>query len=69
MKKMHRNCSDWQDQINRLQWETFRIDTLGSLKPTRLNKKRSEDMLESAENSDTVTLVMPLSEEKKTIWL
>ena len=45
----------------RLKQETFWIDTLGSLKPTGLKTKRSEDILESAEKSDPVALVMPFS--------
>ena len=32
-----------------------------SLEPTGLNKKCSKDILESAEKSDTVALVMPFS--------
>ena len=48
-------------RINKLKRETFWIDTLGSLEPTGLNKKRSEDILESAEKGDTVALIMPFS--------
>jgi len=61
IEQIHNSGSDWQDRINRLKRETFWIDTLGSLEPTGLNKKRSEDILESAEKSDTVALIMPFS--------
>ena len=61
IEEIHSSGSDWQDRINRLKRETFWIDTPGSLEPTGLNKNRSEDILESAENSDTVALVMPFS--------
>ena len=37
--------SNTQDKINRLIRETFWIDTLGTLKPGGLNKKRYEDVI------------------------
>ena len=62
IEQIHSSGSDWQDRINWLKRETFKIDTLGSLEPTGLNKtKRSEDILESGEKSDTGALVIPFS--------
>ena len=60
IEQIHSSGSDWQDRINRLKRKTFCIDTLGSLEPTEL-KKSLEDILESAEKSDTVAVVMPFS--------
>ena len=53
--------SDQQDRINRRSRETFWNDTLGSLEPTSINKKRAETVLGSAEANNTVNLVMPFS--------
>ena len=53
--------SDQQDRINRRRRETFWNDTLGSLEPTSINKKRAETVLGSAEANNTVNLVMSFS--------
>ena len=53
--------SDWQNRINILNEIPFWIDTPGSLEQTGLNKKRSEDILESAEKSDTVVVLKPFT--------
>jgi len=53
IEQIHSSGSDWQDRINRLKRTILWIDILGSIELTGLNKKRSEDILESA--------VMPFS--------
>jgi len=57
IERIHRAGSDYQDQINRLKRETFWID----IRTNRVKQIRSEDILEPAEKSDTVVLVMPFS--------
>ena len=61
IEKIPTTGSDWQDRINRLKRETFWIDTLGSLEPKGLNKKRSEDVINSSKKDDNATLVIPFS--------
>ena len=50
-----------QDKINRLIRETFWIDTLGTLEPGGLNKKRYEDVIKPIQNEDVVPFVVPFS--------
>ena len=48
-----------QDKINRLNLETFWIDTLCTLEPGGLNKKRYEDVIKPIKNEDIVQFVVP----------
>jgi len=50
-----------QDKINRLIWETFCIDTLGTLESGGLNKKRYEDVIKPIQNEDVVPFVVLFS--------
>ncbi len=50
-----------QDKLARLKRETFWIDTLGTLEPWGLNKKRCEDFTKSISNNEMVAFVVAFS--------
>ena len=50
-----------QDKIHRLIQETFWIDTLGTIDPGGLNKKRYEDVIKPIQNEDVVPFVIQFS--------
>ena len=50
-----------QDKLNRLKRETFWIDTLGTLNPGGLNKKRYEEIFEQNKIDEIVPFIIPFS--------
>jgi len=48
-----------QDKINRLNPEIFGMDTLGTLYPGSLNKKRYEDVIKPNKNDEAVSFTVP----------
>ena len=50
-----------QDKLNRLKRETFWIDTLDTLEPSGLNKKKYEDILKETKVEEMVPFVVPFS--------
>ncbi len=50
-----------QDKLARLKRETFWIDTLGTLEPWGLNKKRCEDFTKPLSNNEMVAFVVAFS--------
>ena len=53
------------DKINRLNRETFSIDTLSTLEPRGLNKCRYKDVKKATKNYEVVPFVVPSSKTAK----